>query len=198
MTSSPLTVVVSYDGQICVLAAIGDLDLTTAGQFTRCASWAVNDQPDRLVFDLAGLDFLDCAGARALAEAAQAAPAGCPVIVRSVSPPAARLLGLLGQDLERPPALMSPGPAPGEGQPGLRAGVAPADRASTWARSISTVRQIAATEDKVAATFARMAAQMPHRAGQLTEVSQSARSCATRARQWARDQQAQASPMPPP
>jgi anti-anti-sigma factor len=198
MTSSPLTVVVSYEGQICVLAAIGDLDLTTAPQFARCASWAMNDHPDRLVFDLARLDFLDCAGARALAAAAAAAPAGCPVIVRSVSPPAARLLGLLGQNLERSPAGTAPGPAPVAGRPDTRDYVISPDRAGTWARSIRTIEEIAATEDRVAATFARLAVQMPHRAAQLTAVSQSARSCASRARQWAHSRQELASPLPPP
>ena len=200
MTSSPLTVNVSYDGHVCVLAAAGDLDLTTAAQFARYASWAMHDQPDRLVFDLAGLDFLDCAGARALAAAAQAAPAGCPVIARSVSPPAARLLGLLGLELEHPPACAAPDTrqAPARATSDARAGVGPVDRARTWAHSIRTVEEIAATEDQVAATFARLAAQLPHRADRLTAVSRSALSCATRARQWAHDQQALHSTTPRP
>jgi anti-anti-sigma regulatory factor len=48
--------------------------------------------------------FLDCAGARALAEATSLAPAGCPVIVRSLNPQVRRFLELLGLDLEGPKA----------------------------------------------------------------------------------------------
>lgn len=59
MISSPLTITVSYDGRICVLAATGELDLTNADRFARCASRALGEQPERLVFDLAGLAFLD-------------------------------------------------------------------------------------------------------------------------------------------
>jgi anti-anti-sigma factor len=75
------------------------LDLTTATEFLEHVARAVDDRTERFVLDLAGLAFLDCAGARALVLATYAAPSGCPVIVRSVSPPAARLMDLLDLDL---------------------------------------------------------------------------------------------------
>lgn len=53
------------------------------------------------MLDLSGLAFLDCRGARALAEAARAVPVDSPVIVRSVCPRVRRVLDLLGLDLER-------------------------------------------------------------------------------------------------
>ncbi|HET6189452.1 MAG TPA: STAS domain-containing protein, partial [Trebonia sp.] len=49
---------------------------------------------------LAGVTFLDCAGVRALAMAASFAPSGYPVIIRSLSPTARRILELLGLDIE--------------------------------------------------------------------------------------------------
>jgi len=43
--------------------------------------------------------FLDCTGIRALSIAARLAPGGCPVIIRSLSPVARRIVELLGLDL---------------------------------------------------------------------------------------------------
>jgi hypothetical protein len=42
--------------------------------------------------------FLDCAGVRALAIATCFAPSGCPVIIRSLSSPARRIITVLGTD----------------------------------------------------------------------------------------------------
>jgi hypothetical protein len=55
--------------------------------------------------------FLDCTGVRALTIAIGFAPAGCPVIIRSLSPIPGRILGLLDLDLETFRKL-SPGPEP--------------------------------------------------------------------------------------
>jgi anti-anti-sigma factor len=94
-----LTIKAVHDGRICALTLNGALDLTTAAEFLEHVARAVDDRTERFVLDLAGLAFLDCAGARALVMATYAAPSGCPVIVRSVSPPAARLIDLLNLDL---------------------------------------------------------------------------------------------------
>jgi anti-anti-sigma factor len=95
-----LTIKTVHDGRICALTVSGALDLTTAAEFLEHVARAVDDRTERFVLDLAGLAFLDCAGARALVMAAYAAPSGCPVIVRSVGPPAARLIDLLDLDLQ--------------------------------------------------------------------------------------------------
>ena len=95
-----LTIKTVHDGRICALTLSGALDLTTAVEFLEHVARAVDDRTERFVLDLAGLAFLDRAGARALVMAAYAAPSGCPVIVRSVGPPAARLLDLLDLDLQ--------------------------------------------------------------------------------------------------
>jgi anti-anti-sigma factor len=94
-----LTVKAVHDGRICALTLRGVLDLTTAAQFLEHVARAVDDRTERFVLDLSGLAFLDCTGARALVMAAYAAPSGCPVIVRSISPLAARLIDLLDLDL---------------------------------------------------------------------------------------------------
>jgi anti-anti-sigma factor len=87
-------------GPVCTLVLSGDLDLSEAERFLEQAALAVDDRTERLVLDLAGLTFLDCAGVRALSMAMSFAPAGCPVIIRSLSPAASRILDLLDLDLE--------------------------------------------------------------------------------------------------
>jgi anti-anti-sigma regulatory factor len=68
------------------------------------AAQAVDEPTERFVLDLAGLTFLDCAGARALAAVTSLLPSGCPVIIRSLSPAARRILDLLNMDLRLEPS----------------------------------------------------------------------------------------------
>lgn len=100
--AGPLTVKTARDGRICVLTLVGDLDIIAAAEFLEHVARVVDDRTERLVLDLAGLMFLDCAGARALAQATYLAPSGCPVIICSLSPPARRVLDLMGLKLEHP------------------------------------------------------------------------------------------------
>jgi anti-anti-sigma factor len=86
------------DGPVCTLILSGDLDFPATRGFLERAALAVDDRTERLVFDLAGVTFLDCAGVRALSIAARLAPGGCPVIIGSLSPRARRIAELLGLD----------------------------------------------------------------------------------------------------
>ena len=65
------------------------------------AAQIVDERTERFVLDLAGLTFLDCSGARALAALTNLLPSGCPVIIRSLSPAARRILDLLNLDLRQ-------------------------------------------------------------------------------------------------
>jgi anti-anti-sigma factor len=102
----PLTVKAVRDGPVCALILSGDLDLSETAEFLGQAALAVDNRTERLVLDLAGVTFLDCAGVRALAMAASFAPGGCPVIIRSLSPAARRIFELLDLDAAsiRPPS----------------------------------------------------------------------------------------------
>jgi anti-anti-sigma factor len=95
-----LTIEAVRDGPVCTLILRGDLDLSAASGFLAQAALVIDDRTERLVLDLAGLTFLDCAGVRALRMATSFAPRGCPVIIRSLSPMARRILELLDPDLE--------------------------------------------------------------------------------------------------
>jgi anti-anti-sigma factor len=98
MDTDDLTVKTMRDGAVCTLILAGDLDLLTACEFLQHAARVLDERIERFVLDLAGVTFLDCAGIRALAIATCFAPGGCPVIIRSLSPPARRIITLLGTD----------------------------------------------------------------------------------------------------
>ena len=93
-----LTIKAVRDGPVRTLILSGDLDFPASGGFLERAAMAVDDRTERLVFDLAGVTFLDCAGIRALSIAARLAPGACPVIIRSLSPTARRIAKLLDLD----------------------------------------------------------------------------------------------------
>ena len=98
MDTDDLTVKTVRNGAVCTLILGGDLDYCAAGDFLQQAARVLDDRIERLVLDLAGVTFLDCAGVRALAIATCFAPDGCPVIIRALSPPARRIIALLGTD----------------------------------------------------------------------------------------------------
>jgi anti-anti-sigma regulatory factor len=99
MDADALTVNAVRDGPVSTLILCGDLYLPETGGFLQQAALAVDDRTERLVFDLAGVTFLDCTGIGALSIAARLAPSGCTVIIRSLSPVARRIVELLGLDL---------------------------------------------------------------------------------------------------
>ncbi|MFY9930500.1 MAG: STAS domain-containing protein [Streptosporangiaceae bacterium] len=98
MDADDLTVEAVRDGAVCTLILAGVLDVLVAGEFLQRAARALDDRIERFVLDLAGVTFLDCAGVRALATATCFAPEGCPVIIGPLSPPARRIITVLGTD----------------------------------------------------------------------------------------------------
>jgi anti-anti-sigma factor len=117
MDIDALTVQTVHDGAVCTLILGGALDLVAADEFLQHAARVLDDQVERLVLDLAGVTFLDCAGVRALAIATCFAPTGCPVTIRSLSRPARRIITALGtNDIENLRRLTA-GPQPQDGLP---------------------------------------------------------------------------------
>src|SRR6266436_785025 len=98
MDVDDLTVKTVRDAAACTLILGGALDLLTADEILKHAERVLDDRIERIVLDLAGVTFLDCAGVRALAIATCFAPSGCPVIIRSLSRPARRIITALGTD----------------------------------------------------------------------------------------------------
>ena len=122
MDVDDLTVRTVRDGAVCTLILGGALDLLAAGAFLQHAARVLDDRIERLVLDLAGVTFLDCAGVRALATATCLVPGGCPVIIGSLSAPARRLITVLGPDDIENLRRLTAAPAHRDGRPGGAAG----------------------------------------------------------------------------
>ena len=121
MDVDDLTVKTVRDEAVCTLILGGSLDVLAAGGFLQHAARVLDDRIERLILDLAGVTFLDCAGVRALAIATCFVPEGCPVLIRSLSPPARRVITVLGTDDIENLRRLTAGVQP---QGGLRDGVA--------------------------------------------------------------------------
>jgi anti-anti-sigma factor len=90
-----LQTTISDDGT-ARLAIRGDLDVTSiaalAGELARLA----DARPARLVIDMSGVSFVDCAAARLLASATAFLPPGQRPVLSSAGPAVRRLLQLTG------------------------------------------------------------------------------------------------------
>ncbi len=78
------------------LVISGDLDVTTVAALADGLAWLAEVRPARLIADMSGVDFLDCASARLLASMATFLPPGRPPVLTSVQPAVRRLLQLTG------------------------------------------------------------------------------------------------------
>jgi anti-anti-sigma factor len=85
---------------VTTVALSGDLDLTSTPSLTAALSRILEDKPQRLVFDLAGVGFVDCAAARYLAGTRRFLPPGRRPVLRSPGPPVLRVLVLTGLDAD--------------------------------------------------------------------------------------------------
>jgi anti-anti-sigma factor len=94
--TSPIQIQVSWDGVIATVTVTGELDITTATTLSRSLLHVAAQHPERLVLDLAGLVFVDVAGARALDKTHTLLQTECPVILRQPRPSARAIFRLTG------------------------------------------------------------------------------------------------------
>lgn len=85
------------DGAVTVVVQ-GEVDIATAPQLRLGLASALAGRPNRVVVDLGPTTFIDCSGMTAIAQAAQAAPPDCEIILRSPSRLAQRVIELTGMD----------------------------------------------------------------------------------------------------
>jgi anti-sigma B factor antagonist len=76
----------------------GELDLVTMPFLAEQLTLVSRNEPGRLVFDLAGTGFMDCASARLMAGAGEWLPEGGRPVIRRPSPGVRRVLELTGLD----------------------------------------------------------------------------------------------------
>jgi anti-anti-sigma regulatory factor len=153
----------------CVITVSGELTLATMGEFTARAAEAIAASSGPTPFEVSGLDFVDCSGARALARAVLAVPPraaglyGCPPAVR-------RVLDALGLELPYRPGRADA--VPGRPRPRPRPRPAALSRgeammAMTHAARANTRQTALYTSDvlsRLAATYSDLALSSRYRA----------------------------------
>jgi len=87
---------VDLAGGQATIAVRGDLDLATTPTLAKELVPVLAARPQQLAFDLDGVDFMDCAGARLIAGAGAALPPGTRPVVRHAGPLVRRILELTG------------------------------------------------------------------------------------------------------
>jgi anti-anti-sigma factor len=76
----------------------GELDLTSTPSLADHLDQILAARPQRLVFDLTRVTFLDCAAARLIAGTGRSLPEGVRPVIRRAGPEARRVLELTGLD----------------------------------------------------------------------------------------------------
>jgi len=155
----------------CVITVNGELTRVTEGEFTARAG-ALAALPAPVIFDLSGVDFVDCSGARALARAFRAGPPR-ETWLRGCSPAVARIFAALGLDL--PPAAAPARAVPARERPLDQAGprlrgddpVALARAAQADARQ--SAMHASEVMSRLAATYAQLALSGRYRAQRKSE-----------------------------
>jgi anti-anti-sigma factor len=76
----------------------GDLDPVTSSLLRQRLAQALDERPQRLVFDMAQVGFIDCAAARLIVGTGRYLPAGSRPVIQRPSPAVCRVLKLTGLD----------------------------------------------------------------------------------------------------
>lgn len=91
--------------RVSVLKLRGELDTVTASRFAAQAASELRQMPGPIAVDLSFLDFIDCAGARALAAVIASVQPWRLTDVCGIQPTVGRVLDLMGMDLSVQPGL---------------------------------------------------------------------------------------------
>lgn len=78
----------------------GELDVTMVSALSEQLAGLKDKKPDRLIFDMAAVDYLDCAAARVMFAAARSVLGGGQPVICSPQPIVHRLLELTGLDTQ--------------------------------------------------------------------------------------------------
>lgn len=186
MSDDYLWVWADRSSRVTVLKVRGELDASTADQFTANAVRELRQTRGLVAVDLSFLDFIDCTGARALDAAVRSVPPCQLTEVRGIQPTVARLLELVGIDLA---GLLCHGDVLL-----FRRGQELRTRArKTRMQSQQVLLETCAAMDRLAATYAGLAAaaqqhhaeQKQARAAHMRTLSDTAHDLAARAKERA-------------
>jgi anti-sigma B factor antagonist len=85
---------------VAVVRLVGDLDVSVAFALAEELAGLEDRKPDRLIFDMAAVDYLDCAAAGVLFGVARSVLPGTKPVIRSPGPLVRKLLELAGLDTQ--------------------------------------------------------------------------------------------------
>jgi anti-sigma B factor antagonist len=93
---SPLAVEAAMTSGTAMVVIRGELDAATTPLLAHRLAQILADGPQRLVFDMAGVGFIDCAAARLIVGTARCLPTGRRPTIRHPSPAVRKMLELTG------------------------------------------------------------------------------------------------------
>ena len=108
----PIVIEAVMTARTAAIVIRGELDPATTPLLARRLAQIMADSPKRLVFDMAGVGFIDCAAARLIVGTGQCLPLGRRPVIRRPSPAVRRTLELTGLaahcEADGPPGPRSP------------------------------------------------------------------------------------------
>ena len=92
----PMVIEAAVTAETALIVIRGELDPATTPLLARRLAQILADGPKRLVFDMAGVGFIDCAAARLIVGTGRCLPPGRRPVIRRPSPAVRRILELTG------------------------------------------------------------------------------------------------------
>ena len=92
----PMVIEAAVSAETATIVISGELDTATTPLLARRLTQILADGPQRLVFDMAEVGFIDCAAARLIAGTGRCLPPGRRPVIRRPSPAVRRILELTG------------------------------------------------------------------------------------------------------
>lgn len=92
----PMVIEAAVSAGTVTIVISGELDAATTPLLARRLAQILADGPQRLVFDMAGVGFIDCAAARLIVGTGRCLPTGRRPVIRRPSPAVRRMLELTG------------------------------------------------------------------------------------------------------
>jgi len=96
--TEPLVIDVHVTAEMVTVVVSGELDLVTTPSLTAHLTQILDNEPQRLVFDMTRVGFIDCAAARLVASTGQFLPHNQRPVIRFPSRLVRRVLELTGLD----------------------------------------------------------------------------------------------------
>lgn len=172
-------------GRVTVLKVRGELDAVTASGFAAQAACELRQMPGLVAVDLSFLDFIDCAGARALAAVIASVQPWRLTDVCGIQPTVGRVLDLIGMDLSVQPGLAGLVHSMRGRELIEQAHMVRSQSREVLLQSSAAMARLATTYASLAAARERRAEQERASAEQMHRLSESARELAVRYRQRA-------------